>query len=177
MNKYIGRNKYVFERHRPIHKSAFKTEKRRLSSALKGKDVTIEHVGSTAVPGLGGRNILDIAIGVKEGSLRNLKPEIERLGYAFSDTGGTTQRLFFTRCMKFHSRRVNIHLHLERFDGLAWKRHTAFRDYLIKHRAAMLEYAAIKKKAASSAKGDRELYRKIKGPLIRKFTKRAIGGN
>ncbi|MFI5412490.1 MAG: GrpB family protein [Candidatus Micrarchaeales archaeon] len=167
-------HKYAFKKHSSIYKSLFKAEKGRLSNALKNKNVVIEHVGSTSVAGLGGRNILDIAIGVKKGRMSAMTHEIEGLGYKFSATGGAAKRIFFARSTKYHNRNVDIHLHLERFNGLAWKEHTAFRDYLIKHKDAMLRYAGVKKRAAAIAKGNKEVYRRMKGPFIKEITKKAL---
>lgn len=62
------KNKYVFKPYNPVFSKLFETEKKRLSNYLTGL-FRIEHVGSTAVPGLGGKGIIDIYIVVPENKL------------------------------------------------------------------------------------------------------------
>lgn len=60
--------KYVFKPYKESFPELFDNEKKRIA-ALLGTDPVIEHIGSTAVPGLGGKGIIDIAIAVKKENL------------------------------------------------------------------------------------------------------------
>ncbi len=60
-----GSKKYVFKPYNQKFSELFEKEKERIISCLK-KRLSIEHVGSTAVPDLGGKGIIDIAIGVNK---------------------------------------------------------------------------------------------------------------
>ncbi len=71
---------YVFRKYSTVYRDFFRLEKRRL--AALGTGLSVEHIGSTAVSGLGGKNILDIAIGCREG-LSKTKKALEGLGYEF----------------------------------------------------------------------------------------------
>ena len=92
--RIIGRKKYVFKRYSNTYGLAFKIERRRLQIGMRGLDIRIEHVGSTAVRGLGGKNILDILVGIRSGRRERIKRKITELGYDFIETSGNARRLF-----------------------------------------------------------------------------------
>jgi GrpB-like predicted nucleotidyltransferase (UPF0157 family) len=157
--------KYSFKRYSKIYAMLFTRERNRLMKRL-GKPVRIEHIGSTAVPGLGGKNILDIMVDWSPRGLQRRKNQLERLGYAFHSEDGSRDRLFFVRDTKYIGRNIRIHLHLTNLNSKDWTEALAFRNYLRYDKKAMLEYAAVKRKAASIANGDKSQYLKIKGPFI-----------
>lgn len=172
--RITGRKKYVFKKYSNIYSLAFKIERRRLLTGMRGLDIMIEHVGSTAVRGLGGKNILDILVGIRSGRRERIKRKIIELHYDFIETSGNARRLFFVRDAKYSGKDIRIHLHLVKFNGYEWRQKTLFRDYLKKHRNAMLEYADVKKRAAILAKGDKEAYMKLKERFINSTMKRAM---
>lgn len=172
--KIPGKKKYVFRNSSPIYKEAFLEEKRRLSKSVRNADAAIEHVGSTAVPGLGGKNVLDILVGLKRGNRKDMKERLETLGYDFMPGDGSSRRLFFIRDIRYKGRQMRIHLHLVKFGGSEWRQKTLFRDYLIKHKALVREYEAVKKKAVKMAKGDKQVYMKVKDRFIRQVTRDAL---
>lgn len=92
--KILGKDKYVFKNYSAIYSHAFSREKPKLYAGLGRENVVIEHVGSTAVPGLGGKNILDIIVGLKKGKREAVKRKICELGYDFVSTAGSRNRLF-----------------------------------------------------------------------------------
>ena len=92
--RIIGKKKYVFKKYSSIYGSVFKIERRRLYIGMHGLSVRIEHVGSTAVRGLGGKNILDILVGIRSGKRESIKRKIIELGYDFIETSGNARRLF-----------------------------------------------------------------------------------
>ncbi|MGC8586907.1 MAG: GrpB family protein [Candidatus Micrarchaeia archaeon] len=172
--KIRGKDKYVFKGYSPIYRQAFKKERIRLYAGLGRENVAIEHVGSTAVPGLGGKNILDIIVGLKKGKRLAVKMKIQKLGYDFVGTAGSRRRLFFVRDSTYMHKSIRTHLHLVKFGGEEWRQKIAFRDYLIGHRDAVLEYENVKKIAVKEAKGNKEKYLKAKEKFINSITKKAI---
>ncbi|MGC8538429.1 MAG: GrpB family protein [Candidatus Micrarchaeia archaeon] len=172
--KIKGKDKYVFKRYNSIYRQAFKKERVRLYDGLGHENVAIEHVGSTAVPGLGGKNILDIIVGLKKGKRLAIKKKIQKLGYDFVGTAGSRRRLFFVRDSTYRHKSIRIHLHLVKFGGEEWQQKIAFRDYLIGHREAVLEYESVKKIAVKEAKGNKERYLKAKEKFINSITKKAL---
>jgi GrpB-like predicted nucleotidyltransferase (UPF0157 family) len=165
-------NKYVFRRYSPLYKSFFDLERKRLQAKL-AKNVAIEHIGSTAVPGLGGKNILDIAIGPKTG-LSGSKAKLEKLGYQFIETAGTENRLFLRRDYSFQRKKVRVHIHLTKFNSGDWNEMIAFRDYLRNNKEATKEYIKIKRRAAQLAEGNKDTYMKIKSPFIQMTIEKAL---
>ncbi len=161
-------DKYVFVDYDPIYVTYFLEEKQRLYSIL-GKNTLVEHMGSTAVPGLGGKGIIDILVGVK--ALDDAKKLLEHAGYEFKEIASTPQRLFFKRNYgdTIH-RRVHIHLITE---NPKESHEVAFRDWLCAHPEDLAKYAAIKREAVVHAKGEGELYRKYKEEIILQITKKA----
>ena len=172
--KILGKDKYVFKNYSAIYSHAFSREKPKLYAGLGRENVVIEHVGSTAVPGLGGKNILDIIVGLRKGKRQRAKMKIRELGYDFISTAGSRNRLFFVKDEIYRGKNIRVHLHLVKFQGREWRKNIVFRNYLIKHRDAVLEYARVKKIAAKEAKGSKEKYMKAKEKFIRRITKKAL---
>lgn len=160
--------KYVYKPYDPFFVELFQNEKKRILAHIPHIPA-IEHVGSTAVPGLGGKGIIDIAIGVEKDAIEAVSKKLIRLGYEFRANGSTEERLFFRIDLPDLKESVRrYHLHLTAHHSLIWKELVGFRDYLVAHPAKMQQYAAMKQSAASSANDDGEAYRKLKDPFIQK---------
>ena len=172
--KILGKDKYVFKNYSAIYSHAFSREKPKLYAGLGRENVVIEHVGSTAVPGLGGKNILDIIVGLKKGKREAVKRKICESGYDFVSTAGSRNRLFFVKDEIYKGKSIRVHLHLVKFQGCEWRKNIAFRDYLIGHKDAVLEYARIKKIAVKEAKGSKEKYMTAKEKFIISITNKAL---
>ncbi len=171
-----GKRKYAFRKYSAVYAEAFKGERTRLLKRLDRR-VRIEHVGSTAVPGLGGKNILDIIIGVERGGLVGIRKQLERAGYEFNADSGDLKpppRLFLSRDTRYRGKRIRIHAHLTRLNNVHWVEQMAFRDYLRSNEDALREYAKVKIHAAAVAKGDRKRYIDAKDRFIKDATKKAI---
>ena len=138
-----------------------------------GKGIKIEHVGSTAVPDLGGKNILDIVIGSSKNT-QKIKERLERLGYILVDDAGTPARLFFYKDTIYRKKRIRMHLHLVKFNGRDWREMVAFRNYLLCNKSAVKEYIKIKKQAVRLAHGNKEIYIKAKNRFIERVTQKAL---
>lgn len=162
-------NKYTFKSYNPIFVELFNQEKKRISSCFT-LPILIEHVGSTAVRELGGKGIIDIAIGVEKGSMGESKKTLERLGYEFHSSFSTEDRFYFINYLKDpieNERRYHIHLTYP--ESKEWLELISFRDYLRAHPKERDEYASVKKQAAMIANQDGKEYRKIKEPIILKI--------
>jgi GrpB-like predicted nucleotidyltransferase (UPF0157 family) len=135
----------------------------------------IEHVGSTAIPGLAAKPVIDIMAGVE--SLEGSKPAIAAaigLGYCYFPYQAELKHWF---CKPSPAYRTH-HLHLVPIASPQWIRPIAFRDYLRAHADVTAEYEAIKRRLANEFRLDREAYTQAKGPFIEAVTDRAlaIGG-
>ncbi|MDE3048147.1 MAG: GNAT family N-acetyltransferase, partial [Verrucomicrobiota bacterium] len=161
-------NKYIFAPYDESYPSLFQQEKQRISPHLP-QVMAIEHVGSTAVPDLGGKGIIDIALLAPKADMNAISTALQRLGYEFRPSFSTEDRLYFVSFMpdpKIGSRRY--HIHLTHPECRIWQELVGFRDYLIVHPKARDEYAAIKKKAVAEGL-EGASYRQIKDPFLKKI--------
>jgi GrpB-like predicted nucleotidyltransferase (UPF0157 family) len=136
-----------------------------LRNALGAAAERIDHVGSTAVPGLIAKPIVDIQI-----SIRAFEPEsaysapLRMLGFELLPDPGERAHRFFRRPEE-RPRRVNIHVCQS--DSSWERRHLLFRDYLRADKDARTAYAQIKQAAAQQYGENRYDYTDVKGPFIR----------
>ena len=165
--------KYVFRKYNTEYLKFFKEEKKKLAKTL-GPSAKIEQVGSTAIPHLGGKGILDIVVGVSKSKIMKAKKRLEKAGYEFREKASTPERLFFRRDYPYKNRKRRIHIHLTKFNSKDWKEMVGFRDYLLKHPEVVKEYSKIKKEAVKKALGDGEKYRKYKESFIQNVLKKAL---
>ena len=163
--------KYVFRRYSSEYQKFYKLEKMRLRKVLKS--AKIEHVGSTALAGLGGKGILDILIGVPKNKIRKIKEKLEDAGYEFRKSAGTPDRLFFRKDYSYKKSKRRVHLHLTAVNSKDWKDLISFRDYLKRHPEAVQQYEHIKKEAVRKAHGEGEIYRKHKQKFIKYILNRS----
>jgi len=163
------KDKYVYKPYSKVFPDLFQHEKERISASLTNA-LAIEHIGSTAIPNLGGKGIIDIAIAVAKEEMEHACITIQKLGYEFRPTFSTPDRFYFITYLKDPeegSRRYHIHLTYP--SSNEWKELIGFRDYLKAHPEAVEEYANIKKHAADTANQDGEQYRKMKEPMFQKI--------
>ncbi len=155
-------DKYIFKEYSEEYPLFFHKEKERILDLVG--DVPIEHIGSTAVPGLGGKGILDIAVGVPAVEFPRYKELLESY-YEFRDVASTDERLFFRKDYGFG----RVHIHLTDINSEDWDNALKFRDYLREHLGAVSEYSRIKQEAVNVAKGEGDVYRKYKEAFIEKI--------
>ena len=144
--------------------AAFEVERARLESILApwlaGR---IEHIGSTAVPGLCAKPVIDIMAPVH--SLDASRPAIDAAvaaGYVYAAYKAESMHWF---CKPSPGHRTH-HLHLLPLDSALWQQRLAFRDALRRSPALAGEYAALKRQLAARFRFDREAYTEAKGPFI-----------
>ncbi len=144
---------------------AFELE-RQLLSKLIGNYLcgSIEHVGSTAVPGLIAKPIIDVMFGVK--SLDESKPAIDVLisnGYEYSPYKSDVMHWF---CKPSDAYRTH-HIHLIPHESDLWQQRIKFRNLLRTDKQIANDYASLKKDLARRHEEDREAYTQEKWPFIK----------
>ena len=158
-------DKYRFHAYDGSYKDCFIQEKKMLARILNG--ARIEHAGSTAVEGLGGKGIIDIFIEVADRDAA--KQQLMHTGYEYRDNAGTATRLFFRK--DYHDptmRRVHIHL-FEKGDG-EFLQVLRFRDTLRKNHEVRKEYEKLKKHAVTTHPDDGEFYKENKKDFIKRHS-------
>lgn len=158
--------KYVFKPYDKTFPQLFEKERVKIAAAVKNNCV-IEHIGSTAVDGLGGKGIIDIAIAVNKSEMETVSKQLQELGYELRLAWSTPDRLFLRADLEDEQEGVRrYHIHLTYRASSDWKGLIGFRDYLREHPQEALEYAELKKKAAGEVNEEGSKYRKLKEPLI-----------
>jgi len=160
--------KYAFRRYDKSYPILFAIEKTRLKEILP-KDSQIEHVGSTAVKGLGGKGMIDIAISVNKKELIKYLKNLEENGYVYKPKFPDKERKYLERRIIKNGKERRIHLHLTNKNSYVWKEFLIFRDVLRNNEKIKEEYSRLKKKALIYSKGDGKKYLEYKQPFIRKI--------
>jgi GrpB-like predicted nucleotidyltransferase (UPF0157 family) len=143
----------------------FEQEAQRLQGALGEKALRIEHVGSTSIPGLAAKPIIDIMIAVP--SLvqgRQMSPLLEALGYQYKPLDAIPERIFFARESKPEHR--THHLSLAEPGSGYWRKQLAFRDYLRAHADTAAEYVVLKQDLAEEYARTQQLDREWKTEFV-----------
>jgi len=153
--------------------SRFEAERKLLVDAIGPWLVAdaIAHIGSTAVPGLDAKPVIDIMAGVEslDGS-RAALAVLERYQYCYAPY---RTEVMHWLCKPSPAQRTH-HLHLVPLGSPLWIEQLAFRDYLRTHHDVALEYAALKRRLVDAHGLDREAYTTAKGPFVHRVLGEAL---
>ena len=147
--------------------AVFEIERERLTRIFGVDAVVIEHIGSTAVPDLGGKPIIDVMLGAPVLSV--VERQIDALtadGYRYVPEleRSNPERRYF---VKPDGHPGHFHLHAVVYDSPFWRRHIAFRDALRAAPALAADYWKLKKRLAARFPNDRGAYTDAKSEFIR----------
>lgn len=142
----------------------------RLANVIREKlgdsAASVEHIGSSAVPGLAAKLILDLAIGLaRHVPLEPLRHALEDLGYQFRGDAGDQGGLVFV--LEDRPKHRVVHLHVVEHDGPQWPRYLTLRDLLLTNADARDRYERMKSDLAEKLPQDREAYTAAKESLVR----------
>jgi GrpB-like predicted nucleotidyltransferase (UPF0157 family) len=159
----------------PRWPAEFAAEEARIRAILPSKLVlAIEHFGSTAIPGLAAKPIIDILIAVT--SLAEARehaiPPLEAMGYSYWRENPKTDRLFLVKGLPPRADRRTHHIHMTQTNSELWQR-LLFRDYLRLHPVEARTYEQLKRILAANYHEDREAYTAAKTDYIQEVMKKA----
>ncbi len=147
----------------------FEAEKTRILNALCELNVVVEHVGSTSVPGLAAKPIIDIFVIVPDPATGEKAVEpLTALGYEYRGEQGIPGRFYFGK-----GRPRTHHLHLYPRGHPEIERHLLFRDYLRTHPDAAQEYAELKRDLVEKFRKEREAYTEGKSDFVKSIVSKA----
>ena len=153
----------------PAWPSLFVAEAARLRGVLDpDESLGIEHFGSTAVPGLAAKPIIDILIEIDSlvrAKEATVKP-ISALGYLYWPDNPKPDRMFFVKGMSPYGERRTHHVHITEQHGEMWQRRLPFRDYLRAHPSEARRYEALKHELALRFPTDRDAYSDAKTEFV-----------
>jgi GrpB-like predicted nucleotidyltransferase (UPF0157 family) len=153
----------------PVWRELFLVEKARLERAFMGLALGIEHIGSTSVPGLAAKPVIDILVAI-EAALEadELVRVLATLGYVHVPQDDRDRTFFRKGMPRTH------HVHVVRAGSWAFFSHVWFRDFLVDHPSAAEEYELLKRVLAARHRSDRAAYVKGKDAMVSMILDRAV---
>ncbi|MFD2445934.1 GrpB family protein [Bacillus sp. CGMCC 1.16607] len=152
--------------------SRFLAEKDVLLKTFTPKQVTVHHIGSTSVPSLAAKPIVDIMIESNSLEIFDQNTQkLEEMGYEARGENGIPGRRYFVKFSPEGERL--IHLHAFQTENPEINRHLVFRDYLREHPTHSKRYGEIKLEAANKFPWDIDKYISYKDPIIKELEKLA----
>lgn len=151
----------------------FEREAKSIRNIVGNLIAEIQHIGSTAVPGLAAKPVIDIMIGLRDLSDgKNIIQPLEDLGYVFWADNPNPEKMFFVKGMPPYGKKRTHHVHVVEIDGEFWQRRL-FRDYLRIHPEEALIYEKFKRDLAVRFRDDREAYTEGKSDYVAEVMEKA----
>src|SRR3989344_8613096 len=161
----LQRGTVRLEEYNPKWSNLFEQEKELLLKTFGDRLIAIEHIGSTAIPGLLAKPIIDINVAIP--SLKDIDDfitKVQELGYEYIPERRFSDRQFFP---KGPSEKRTHHLNLvEITSETGWKNQILFRDYLREHEEIRNEYTKLKKELAEKYADNRDEYTERKSKFV-----------
>ena len=145
-----------------------------IDETLSNKNITIEHIGSTSIPQLAAKPIIDIDIVYpSKVAFDEIKKRLAKIGYYHNGNQGILHREAFKRdgATRKHEilDAITHHLYVCPMDSEELERHILFRDYLIINEEAKNQYQNLKYEIANEVKQDKKKYAQLKEVKARDF--------
>jgi GrpB-like predicted nucleotidyltransferase (UPF0157 family) len=140
----------------------FLEEETRLRQAIGQWAVDIQHIGSTSIPNLVAKPLLDVGVALAryEDGYQCIEP-LQQLGYEYRGARDIAGRHYFVK-----GRPSTHHIHMFEQSHEAWMNYLVFRDYLRAHPTVAQTYGTLKRQLAAQFAHDRVAYQQGKAPFI-----------
>lgn len=153
----------------------FEQIKARLQSNLSGIPHLSEHVGSTAVPGMTAKPIIDIDIVVEAGGFPAIRDRLGKIGYVHQGNRGIQGREAFDLTdTDVKSNLPPHHLYVCEQDSQALLEHLVFRDFMRQHSEWRQRLSELKSLLCEEHNNERQAYMDGKASMVREITKLAL---
>lgn len=170
----VAKRKVKIVNYDPQWPILYEKEKALIQKAIGHIIVGIEHIGSTAVPSLGAKPIIDILVAVNHLSdAEQCITPLQSIGYEYVPEyeASIPERRYFH---KGHPpKEQHYHLHMVELTSDFWKKHLLFRDHLRTHPKVAQKYYELKKRLALKYGSDREGYTEAKTSFIKSIVTKA----
>ena len=158
--------------HDPRWRDAFEAEAKQIAAALGQNVVAIHHIGSTAIPDIHAKPVIDVLVEVTDiAQLDARSVAMESGGYQVMGEHGIPGRRYFRKDDRHGIRTHQIHAF--QAGSAEAERHLAFRDYMIAHPADARAYGELKRKLAEEYPWDMDGYVDGKDGFIKEMDRRA----
>ncbi|WP_433796301.1 GrpB family protein [Actinoplanes sp. CA-252034] len=153
--------------------AAFDRQRARVEAVLKPWIAgPVEHIGSTSIPGMSAKPIIDMAARTPDYQHTvGLAEAMAGIGWVHAPEPGDEQARKWSFCFPDIARRTH-HLHIFEVDADSWQSLLTFRDHMRTHPGDAAEYGRLKTLLAAADAHDRPRYRAAKAPFIRDLLKR-----
>ena len=159
-------------RHDPRWREEFENESGRVAGALGENVVGVHHIGSTSIPGIYAKPVIDILVEVRNiAHVDKLSANMESLGYEVMGEFGILGRRYFRKDEASGTRTHQIHTFETGSPEIA--RHLAFRDYMIAHPEEAQKYSNLKRRLALEYPYSMDDYMDGKDGFIKEMETRA----
>lgn len=150
----------------------FTTEARLLRLKFGQEVVAVHHIGSTSIPGMKAKPIIDILLEVRDiEQVDAFNEPMRRLGYEPRGAYGLPNRRYFPKTV--NGRRA-VHVHTWQSSDSEIGRHLAFRDYMIAHPEQAQAYGKLKEALVAQYAGDKEAYISGKNEFCQEMEREAM---
>jgi len=168
-------NTVKLEEYTPRYKELFNAEKEnllRLLEPLKEQIVQIEHVGSTSMPGIKAKPIIDMVIALKDLTIiDDIKEILVKENYIYrGPIESENDRYQF---LKGNSVKRDYHIYFTTLNSDVWYDYVLYRNYMLDHPKELKQYEALKEKLARLYPNDRRNYLKHKQAFINSIHEKA----
>ena len=162
----------LVEKYNPEWPKWFEEIKAYLGEKIARACIRVEHVGSTAIPGMTAKPIIDIIIIIEPGRWEEMKSLLEERGYYYRGNQGIEDREVFR--LSDESILPAHHLYVCPKHSFEIKKETAFRDYMKTHKKDRERLNALKCSLAEKYNNDRQLYIEGKDAMVKEITEKAL---
>lgn len=167
-------NQVIVVEYDPRWPRLFEEEKARLLLVVGDQIEDIQHIGSTTVPGLGAKPIIDIQVSLRDLVLvQKCVGPLESIGYEYLGEYGVPGRHFFHKPARRPFSERTHHLQIVEKGGEQWRKVLLFRDYLRAHPEASQQYQLLKKELVNRFGVDRDGYTEAKSAFVRAVLEKA----
>jgi GrpB-like predicted nucleotidyltransferase (UPF0157 family) len=160
----------------PAWPAAFATARAEIAAVFAPPGVVVEHIGSTAVPGLAAKPVIDLLLGAPSlAVIEAAIPALAALGYGYRPAyeADIPERRYF---VKAEPGALKLHLHGVVSGSALWRDHLAFRDALRGDAGLRADYENLKLDLARQFAADKAAYTAAKAPFIQEVLRTAHGG-
>ena len=158
--------------HNPQWRDAFEAEAKQVAAALGENVVAIHHIGSTAIPNIYAKPVVDLLVEVRHiTEVDGRSSAMESLGYEVMGEYGIPGRRYFRKDNREGIRTHNVHAFEAGSSEV--ERHLAFRDYMIAHPGDAQRYSELKRKLAEEHPQSMDGYMDGKDGFIKEMDRRA----
>jgi GrpB-like predicted nucleotidyltransferase (UPF0157 family) len=153
----------------PVWLKLFEQEKPIILQALAENILGIEHFGSTSVPGLAAKPIVDILVGLKQYPMQDDAVDcLKRIGYEYLGEAGVPGRLYFRKRQPFA-----FNIAAVEYNGTLWKDNLLLRDYLRPHSKERQRYEQHKRAVMAAGHHQLLAYSEQKAAIVADLLKQA----